>query len=52
MKKYHKVGNRPGCPAYRTPAKFRYQKYLKTAKQKSSRVNRLDSPLNSDIIKP
>jgi len=40
MKNYAKIGNRRGKPAYRTPASFRYRKYLKTAKSKiKSRIN-------------
>ncbi|OGG95890.1 hypothetical protein A2V95_01200 [Candidatus Kuenenbacteria bacterium RBG_16_41_7] len=30
MKQHHKVGNRPGRPAYRTPASFRVNKAMKT----------------------
>jgi hypothetical protein len=37
MKKHSKVGNRPGKPAYRTPALFRFRKYLKVQKVKSTR---------------
>ena len=28
MKNYSKIGNRKGKPAYRTPAGFRYRKYV------------------------
>lgn len=35
MKNYAKVGNRKGLPAYRTPATFRYRKYLKLIKIKN-----------------
>lgn len=35
MKNYAKVGNKPGRPAYRTPAQFRYKKFVETTKIKS-----------------
>lgn len=28
MKKYHKVGGKPGRPGYRTPSGFKYRKSL------------------------
>ncbi len=34
MKNYHKTGNRPGKPAYRTSSVFRYQKYIAVRKAK------------------
>jgi hypothetical protein len=37
MKNYAKIGNRQGKPAYRTPATFRYRKYLKNVKIKAER---------------
>lgn len=37
MKNYAKVGKRPGRPAYRTPATFRYQKCLQVNKIKSAK---------------
>lgn len=35
MRNYAKVGARPGRPAYRTPALFRYRKYIETVKTKT-----------------
>jgi len=35
MKNYAKVGKRPGRPAYRTPAPFRYRQYKQTEKMKA-----------------
>jgi len=34
MRSYHKTGNKIGRPAYRTPAAFRYRKYLKNINNK------------------
>lgn len=36
MKNYSQVGNRPGKPAYRTPAVFRFKNYLKTVKRRAN----------------
>jgi len=38
MRNYAKVGARPGRPAYRTPALFRYRKYVETVKSKIRRT--------------
>ncbi len=35
MKNRAKLGNRPGNPAYRTAATFRYRHYLRVKKSKS-----------------
>jgi len=40
MKQYSKVGNRPGRPAYRTSARFRYQQYIKIKNAKIQKFNK------------
>ena len=43
MKNYHKTGNRPGKPAYRTASLFRAKQFVKIAKNKIRRKRRVDS---------
>jgi hypothetical protein len=35
MKNYSKVGNKSGKPAYRTPSRFIYKKYIQIKKLKA-----------------
>jgi hypothetical protein len=51
MKNHHKVGNRTGKPTYRTPATFRYQKYLKNAKFNIIKINRTTMKKNKSVSK-
>ncbi len=37
MRNYSKIGNKPGKPAYRTQATFRYRQYLKVKKFKTKK---------------
>ena len=40
MRSYHKIGKQKDRPAYRTPAGFRYRKYLKIAKIKGKKSHK------------
>lgn len=37
MKQHHKVGNRPGQPAYRTASSFRMKNFVQARLSKSAR---------------